>query len=80
MVEMNYRVGVFGFLPSPELKDPSNGALNIGILDVAAAFKWVRKHIYAFGGDPNRVTGFGLSSGGCNDKLTFSYTYFPANV
>ena len=73
IVAMNYRVGPFGiqqfdpgFLPSLELAE--EGSANAGVMDVAAAFQWVRKHIYAFGGDPNRVTGFGLSSGGCTMK------------
>jgi carboxylesterase type B len=59
---MNYREGAFGFLPSPELD--KEGSLNAGVWDVAESFKWIRKYIHHFGGDPNRVTAFGLSSGG----------------
>lgn len=58
---MNYRVGIFGFLPARELA--SNSSLNVGIKDIGAAFEWVRKYIRIFGGDPTRITGFGFSSG-----------------
>lgn len=57
VVTFNYRVGLegFGFLPgSPP---------NRGLLDQVAALRWVRAHIAAFGGDPDRVTVFGQSAG-----------------
>lgn len=56
------QVGAFGFLALEELGN--EGSLNVGIQDVAAAFRWVRKNIAEFGGDPTRVTAFGLSAGG----------------
>jgi acetylcholinesterase len=59
---MNYRAGAFGFLPSVDLE--KEGSLNVGIWDVAESFKWMRKYIQHFGGDPRRITAFGLSSGG----------------
>lgn len=62
IVVVNYRLGAFGFLPSTHLK--KEGSLNAGIWDVAMAFKWVRKYIREFGGDPRNVVAFGLSSGG----------------
>jgi carboxylesterase type B len=61
IVTINYRLGVFGFLPLEELKHSND--LNVGLQDVAAAFKWVRKHISEFGGDPHKVTASGLSAG-----------------
>jgi carboxylesterase type B len=61
IVEMNYRLGAFGFLPSPELL--AEGNLNLGIKDVAASFRWVRKYIKEFGGNPRKVTAFGFSAG-----------------
>ena len=32
--------------------------------DAIAAFKWVKKYIHKFGGDPNLITAFGESAGG----------------
>jgi carboxylesterase type B len=59
---MNYREGLFGFMPSPDLE--KEGSLNAGVWDVAESFKWIRKYVQHFGGDPKRVTAFGISSGG----------------
>ena len=61
IVTMNYRMGAFGFLPSADLE--KQGALNLGLHDIAESFKWVRKYIYQFGGNPRQVTAFGLSAG-----------------
>ncbi|KAI0163682.1 carboxylesterase type B [Pestalotiopsis sp. NC0098] len=62
MVAMNYRLGVFGFLSSEDVKE--NGDLNAGILDQRFALEWVQKYIHLFGGDKSRVTLFGDSAGG----------------
>lgn len=62
IVAMNYRSNAFGFLALNELAE--EGSLNLGIRDVELAFRWVREHIFAFGGNPRQVTAFGLSSGG----------------
>lgn len=66
VVTVGYRLGVFGFMAHPALTaenpaHPSSG--NYGIEDQAAALRWVRQHIAAFGGDPERVTVFGQSAG-----------------
>jgi para-nitrobenzyl esterase len=58
VVTFNYRVGVEGFA---ELE---GAQANRGLLDQVAALEWVRDHIRAFGGDPDRVTVFGQSAGG----------------
>jgi para-nitrobenzyl esterase len=62
---VNYRLGVFGFLAHPELSKeaPYHGSGNYGLLDQAAALRWVRQNISAFGGDPKRVTIAGESAG-----------------
>jgi para-nitrobenzyl esterase len=62
---VNYRLGVFGFLAHPELsKEASYHASgNYGLLDQAAALRWVKQNISAFGGDPKRVTIAGESAG-----------------
>jgi para-nitrobenzyl esterase len=38
---------------------------NVGMLDIVAVLEWVRTHIAMFGGDPNNITIFGQSGGGC---------------
>jgi para-nitrobenzyl esterase len=62
---VNYRLGVFGFLAHPELtrESPNHASGNYAFLDQAAALRWVRENIAAFGGDPNRVTIAGESAG-----------------
>jgi len=64
IVTLNYRLGLLGFLNLSEVtagRIPSTG--NEGLLDQAAALRWVRDHIAAFGGDPANVTVFGESAG-----------------
>lgn len=65
VVTFNYRLGVFGFLAHPELtrESPHHSSGDYGLLDQIAALKWVQRNIAAFGGDPQRVTVFGQSSG-----------------
>ncbi|KAF1829367.1 alpha/beta-hydrolase [Decorospora gaudefroyi] len=61
-VAMNYRLGFFGFANSDSLKE--EGSMNAGLRDQRAAIEWVRDNIAAFGGDPERITIAGQSSGG----------------
>lgn len=58
---IQYRLGAFGYLASPEIKD--RGALNAGLLDQRFAMQWVNQYISRFGGDKNNVTIGGESSG-----------------
>ncbi|RYU92039.1 carboxylesterase family protein [Mucilaginibacter terrigena] len=62
---VNYRLGVFGFMSHPELTKESkhHASGNYGLLDQAAALRWVQQNIAAFGGDPGRVTIAGESAG-----------------
>jgi para-nitrobenzyl esterase len=65
VVPVTARIAVMGFMAHPGLTAESeHGASgNYGMLDLIAALKWVKKNIAAFGGDPDRVTIFGLSGG-----------------
>ncbi|GAA1455305.1 carboxylesterase/lipase family protein [Nocardiopsis tropica] len=57
VVGVNYRVGFEGFGHVPGRPD------NRGLLDQAAALRWVRDNVAAFGGDPDNVTVAGESAG-----------------
>ncbi|MGF9663034.1 carboxylesterase family protein [Arthrobacter crystallopoietes] len=59
VVAVTYRLGLFGFLGSGHTRPA-----NLGLLDQLQALRWVQRNIPAFGGDPDRVTLFGQSSGG----------------
>jgi para-nitrobenzyl esterase len=60
VVSMNYRLGAEGFAHIAGAPD------NRGILDQAAALRWVQDNAAAFGGEPGNVTVFGQSAGaGC---------------
>jgi len=61
-VEMQYRLGPFGYLPGNEVA--KDGTLNAGMLDQQFALQWVQEHIAKFGGDPHKVTIYGESAGG----------------
>ncbi|MCX5202359.1 carboxylesterase family protein [Streptomyces sp. NBC_00237] len=62
VVTLNYRLGFegFGHLPGG---DEAGYPENRGLLDQVAALRWVHANIAAFGGDPDRVTVAGQSSG-----------------
>ncbi|WEW58667.1 hypothetical protein PRK78_004135 [Emydomyces testavorans] len=62
IVNFNYRLGAFGFLPSNVTA--KEHTLNLGLHDQILLFEWVQKNVGAFGGDPNQVTLLGLSAGG----------------
>lgn len=64
-VNIDYRVGVFGFFASEELtaESPNGTTGNYGLLDQIKALEWVRDNIAAFGGDPDNVTLAGESAG-----------------
>jgi para-nitrobenzyl esterase len=54
VVAIQYRLGPFGFL--------APGGAN-GLGDQVSALHWIQEHIARFGGDPQKVTLFGESSG-----------------
>ncbi|KAJ5681691.1 uncharacterized protein N7477_001631 [Penicillium maclennaniae] len=60
-VSINYRMAAFGFLDSKEVR--AEGNTNLALRDQRTAMRWVKKHIEAFGGDPDRITIWGESAG-----------------
>lgn len=71
LVTVNYRVGVLGFMAHPGLTKESEfgSSGNYGLLDALAALAWIQRNIAAFGGDPTRVTLFGVSAGAASISL-----------
>ena len=65
VVNMGYRLGIFGFFADEELQTESeNGTTgNYGLLDQIMALRWVQENIEYFGGDPGNVTLAGESAG-----------------
>lgn len=65
LVSMTYRLGVFGFFSHPLLsaESPNGVSGNYGVMDQAAAIKWIKNNIEQFGGDPSNITIFGQSAG-----------------
>ena len=73
VVNMGYRLGVFGFYADSDLLAADGTTGNYGLLDQIAALQWVQRNIEAFGGDPSNVTIVGESAGAvCVDALCVS--------
>ncbi|XP_067118519.1 neuroligin-4, X-linked-like [Centruroides vittatus] len=69
VVTINYRLGIFGFLPTVD--GTTRG--NYGLLDQVAALHWIQENIINFGGDPENVTIFGHGHGAaCVNLLMIS--------
>ncbi len=69
VVTANYRVGIFGWLDLPQLRDgssASNDSGNFGTLDNVKALQFINQNIANFGGDPGNVTVMGQSAGAIN--------------
>jgi para-nitrobenzyl esterase len=64
VVSVAYRLGAFGFLHLGDLLGhPFAGSGAVGLADQLHALRWVHDNISAFGGDPRRVTIYGISAG-----------------
>ena len=65
VVNMAYRLGIFGFYADPALAEesPNHTTGNYGLLDQILALQWVKDNIAAFGGDPENITISGESAG-----------------
>jgi len=67
VVSIAYRLGPLGFFSHPALQqNEAEAVANFGLLDIAAAFDWLRTHISNFGGAPDNITAFGESAGAGN--------------
>lgn len=67
----SYRLGPFGFLNSSAMRDA--GFLpNNGLHDQKLGLRWIKKHIQAFGGNPDQVTFLGNSMGAGEFLFLFS--------
>jgi para-nitrobenzyl esterase len=65
VVSFNYRLGALGFTHlAGVFGDSERDAGACGLLDQIAALRWVSRNVAAFGGDPRRVTIYGVSAGG----------------
>jgi para-nitrobenzyl esterase len=65
VVTHNHRLGLLGYLHLGGLLGDEYAASGVaGMLDIAAALKWVVDNIAEFGGDPGRVMIWGESGGG----------------
>lgn len=60
VVTVQFRLNVFGFLSTLD----QNAKGNAGLKDQTFALHWIKNNIDKFGGDPNKVTLFGVSAGG----------------
>lgn len=71
LVTVAYRVGIMGFIDFSAVPggEDYKDSCNLGILDQIAALKWIQNNIAACGGDPEMVTVFGESAGGCSVSL-----------
>lgn len=70
LIRPNVRTGALGFLHlAGHFPDLTHS--NRSMLDLAAALRWTRENVAAFGGDPENVTLAGLSSGGFTAAALF---------
>jgi carboxylesterase type B len=59
VVTINYRLSSLGFLSTGD----KHGQGNYALKDMVMALKWVKENIFAFGGNPDKITVFGQSAG-----------------
>lgn len=60
-VSFNFRHALLGYLPGRQALD--SASTNLALHDQRLALRWVQENIAAFGGDPQKVTLWGTSSG-----------------
>ena len=63
IVTANYRLGPWGWLHLGALDQDFKDGANLATQDQLLLLRWIRDNVAAFGGDPENVTVFGMSSG-----------------
>lgn len=58
-ITLTHRINVFGFLKVSDTETNEN----LGLKDIAAGLKWIKRNIGQFGGDKNKITVMGSGSG-----------------
>jgi len=58
---INYRKAGWGMMYSREIQGA--GQTNLSLRDMRKALAWIQENVKAFGGDPDKVTIWGESSG-----------------
>lgn len=69
VVSVSHRLNALGFAYLPEVDFELADAVNLGMLDIVAALEWISSYIAQVGGDPENVTVFGESGGGCKVSM-----------
>ncbi|KAF6802078.1 triacylglycerol [Colletotrichum sojae] len=70
VVQVNYRVGPYGFLQSKEVE--AGASMNNGLKDQIQGLKWLKQHAAAFGGNPDQMVAVGDSAGATSVALLLS--------
>ncbi|KAI6440924.1 hypothetical protein MCOR22_006878 [Pyricularia oryzae] len=70
VVQVNYRVGPFGFLHSKEVQKEAN--TNVGLKDMIMGMEWTKQNIAQFGGNPAQIVMAGDSAGATAVALLLS--------
>ncbi|KAJ0382100.1 hypothetical protein COL922a_013219 [Colletotrichum nupharicola] len=76
-VAYNYRLGMTGLANGPTFLH-EGGNSNTAIWDVEHAFKWTKKYISQFGGNPDEITAVGFSAGA--SQVLFQMTRFAGHA
>jgi para-nitrobenzyl esterase len=70
VISVNHRLNVFGHLYLTRLGGAEFAESgNLGILDLAAALRWIHANVAEFGGDPANITVFGQGGGGAKVSM-----------
>ncbi len=81
VVTINYSVGIAGWFYHSALNigNVLDDSVNYGLLDIINVLEWIQGKIKSFGGNPNRVTVSGESSGAMNIYQMLMSPYVKKN-